>query len=135
MTITVHQIPADELSLSAIRSSGPGGQNVNKVATGIHLRFDVKGSSLPEWLKSRLLGLADARVTDDGIVIIKAHRFRSQDRNREDALSRLDGLLATAQVNKKPRRKTRPSKSAVRRRLDSKGRRGQTKRNRGPVNE
>lgn len=135
MTITVDQIPAEELSLSAIRASGPGGQHVNKVATGIHLRFDVQASSLPEWLKARLLGLADARVTEEGVVVIKAHRFRSQDRNREDALLRLDAVLAAAQVKKKARRKTRPSKAAVRRRVDNKVRRGRTKRDRGPVTE
>ena len=133
MTISVDQLAPEEIDLSAIRSSGPGGQHVNKVATGIHLRFDVAASSLPDWIKARLLALRDARVTDDGVIVIKAQRFRSQDRNKEDALERLDALLAAAQVERKARRKTRPSKASVRRRLDSKGRRGETKRNRGPV--
>ncbi len=135
MPITVDQLPQDEIALSAIRSGGPGGQHVNKVATGIHLRFDVRASSLPDRIKQRLLALRDGRVTDEGMIVIKAQRFRSQDRNREDALQRLDGLLAAAQVERKRRRKTRPSKASVRRRLDAKGRRGETKRNRGPVRD
>ncbi|MBS02779.1 MAG: class I peptide chain release factor [Gammaproteobacteria bacterium] len=133
--ITVDQLPQDEIALSAIRSGGPGGQHVNKVATGIHLRFDVRASSLPDRIKQRLVALRDGRVTDEGMIVIKAQRFRSQDRNREDALQRLDGLLAAAQVERKRRRKTRPSKASVRRRLDAKGRRGETKRNRGPVRD
>tara|TARA_B100000676_G_scaffold271834_1_gene289409 strand:- start:22 stop:429 length:408 start_codon:yes stop_codon:yes gene_type:complete len=133
--ITVDQLPQDEIALSAIRSGGPGGQHVNKVATGIHLRFDVRASSLPDRIKQRLVALRDGRVTDEGMIVIKAQRFRSQDRNREDALQRLDGLLAAAQVERKRRRKTRPSKASVRRRLDAKGRRGETKRNRGPVSD
>ena len=135
MPITVDQLPQDEIALSAIRSGGPGGQHVNKVATGIHLRFDVRASSLPARIKQRLLALRDGRVPDEGMIVIKAQRFRSQDRNREDALQRLDGLLAAAQVARKRRRKTRPSKASVRRRLDAKGRRGETKRNRGPVRD
>ncbi len=135
MPITVDQLPQDEIALSAIRSGGPGGQHVNKVATGIHLRFDVRASSLPDRIKQRLVALRDGRVTDEGMIVIKAQRFRSQDRNREDALQRLDGLLAAAQVERKRRRKTRPSKASVRRRLDAKGRRGETKRNRGPVRD
>ena len=133
MRISVSQLPRDEIVLTAIRSSGPGGQHVNKVATGIHLRFDVRGSSLPAHVKQRLLALPDGRVSDDGVIVIKAQRFRSQDRNREDALERLDALLGAAQAERKVRRKTRPSKASVRRRLDSKGKRGETKRNRGPV--
>ena len=133
MTITVADIPSDELVFSAIRSSGPGGQHVNKVATGIHLRFDVRASSLSQRLRERLQAMPDARLTQEGVIVIKAHRFRSRGRNREDALARLDAMLAAAQVERKLRRKTRPSKGAVRRRLDGKARRGDTKRTRGPV--
>jgi ribosome-associated protein len=133
--ITVAQIPERELTMLAVRASGPGGQHVNKVATAIHLRFDVRGSSLPEALKTRLLTRSDKRLTEDGVIVIKAERFRSQDRNRTDALARLDAMLAAAQHIAKPRVATRPSRTAVRRRLDSKNRRGGVKRGRGRVKD
>jgi ribosome-associated protein len=125
--ITVRDIPESELEISAIRASGPGGQNVNKVSTAIHLRFDINVSSLPGPVKDAMMRLKDKRISDDGVVVIKAQRSRSQETNREDALSRLDDLLRRAQHKRKPRKKTKPTKSSVRKRLDEKNRRGQKK--------
>ncbi len=127
MPFTVADIPESEIELTAIRASGPGGQNVNKVSTAIHLRLDIRASSLPESIKTRLLSMRDRRISSEGFVVIKAQQSRSQESNREDALKRLDELLAKAQVRKKARKKTKPSKSSVKRRLDSKGKRGETK--------
>lgn len=126
-------IPADELDLSAIRSQGAGGQNVNKVSTAIHLRFDINASSLPEFYKQRLLAMRDQRINKDGIVVIKAQQFRSQDKNREDALQRLAELIKEATVIRKNRRPTKPTKGSQQRRMDSKTRRGKTKASRGKV--
>lgn len=129
--ITVADIPESQIEFVAIRASGPGGQHVNKVASAIHLRFDITNSSLPDGLKAQLLALADSRISTDGLVVIKAQRFRSQDKNRADALGRLDELLKKAQRKRKPRRKTKPSRSSVRKRLDSKKKQGNQKKLRG----
>ena len=118
-----------EITESFIRSPGPGGQNVNKVATAVQLRFDLRGSkSLPEELRARAERLAGRRLTKDGVLVITAARFRSQERNREDALARLVELLGKAAERPTPRRATRPSKAAKKRRLDGKTRRGAIKR-------
>ena len=128
-------IPADELEFSAIRAQGSGGQNVNKVSTAIHLRFDINLSSLPEFYKQRLLSFADQRISKDGVVVIKAQKFRNQEKNREDALTRLGALIRTATQVNKPRRPTRATKGSQKRRVDSKVQRGKTKALRGKVRE
>ncbi|MCW8882213.1 MAG: alternative ribosome rescue aminoacyl-tRNA hydrolase ArfB [Sedimenticola sp.] len=126
-------IPERELEFSAIRAQGAGGQNVNKVSTAIHLRFDIKRSSLPENYKERLLSYKDQRITQDGVVIIKAQQFRSQEKNKEEALQRLKQLILQANTVQKPRRATKPSKSSQLKRLDSKERKGKIKALRGRV--
>jgi ribosome-associated protein len=126
-------IPESEIEISAIRASGPGGQHVNKVSSAIHLRFDVVASSLPEAIKQKVLKLKDSRVTVDGKIVIKAQNFRSQEKNRADALIRLEEMLLAAQRVKKSRRSTRPSKGSVRRRVDNKRRSGQQKKLRGRI--
>lgn len=128
-------IPDDELDFSAIRAQGAGGQNVNKVSSAIHLRFDIRASSLPEFHKERLLALADSRITKDGIIVIKAQQFRTQEKNRDDALARLKELILAATVVHKKRRPTKPSKSARAKRVDSKTKRGAVKALRGKVSE
>ncbi len=126
-------IPAEELEFSAIRAQGAGGQHVNKVSTAIHLRFDIKASSLPDFYKQRLLALKDSRISKDGVIVIKAQQYRSQDKNREDALARLLALIRKATVVQKARRATKPTKGSQKRRMDSKTKRGQTKSLRGKV--
>jgi ribosome-associated protein len=128
-------IPETELEESFVRSSGPGGQNVNKVASAVKLRFDVGQSpSLPEPVRARLLALSDARLDAAGVITITARRFREQVRNREDARARLAELILAATEAPKPRVATKPSRASKRRRTDSKTRRGQTKKDRGRPN-
>ena len=120
-------IPDEEIELSAIRSQGSGGQNVNKVSTAIHLRFDINASSLPEFYKSRLLKLRDRRINKDGIIVIKAQRFRSQDKNKEEALHRLRELVRGVTSIRKKRITTRPTRRSQIKRMDDKSRRGRDK--------
>lgn len=126
-------IPLDEIEWSAVRSQGAGGQNVNKVSSAIHLRYDIKAASLPESVKSRLLNLNDKRITKDGVVVIKAQQHRRQDKNYEEALDRLAVIVREATHITKTRRPTRPSRSSVRKRLDKKTRHARTKAGRGKV--
>ena len=118
-----------------IRSQGAGGQNVNKVSSAIHLRFDVNASSLPDFYKQRLLVLKDRRISKEGVIIIKAQKFRAREKNHDDALQRLQALIRDAVVVQKSRKPTRPTKASRKRRLDSKTRKGRTKGLRGKVVE
>jgi ribosome-associated protein len=127
-------IDEEEIREVFIRASGPGGQNVNKVSTAVQLRFDVANSpSLPDAVKARLRHLAGSRMTESGELIIEARRFRTQLRNRQDALERLVALIRKAAERPKPRRRTKPTRASKERRIDAKKRRGETKRRRGPV--
>lgn len=132
--MTIFHIPADEVELTAIRSQGPGGQNVNKVASAIQLRFDIRASSLPMALKERLLVMSDHRITQSGVVVIKSQEHRSQDMNRMAALLRLHDLLEMAAVVPNKRKATRPTRSSQVKRVESKVKRGQTKALRGKAN-
>jgi len=128
-------IPVEEIQISAIRAQGAGGQNVNKVSNAVHLRFDIRTASLPEPVRERLLKLGDQRITKDGVLIIKAQQFRSLEKNRAEALERLHELIDSVAVPPKKRRPTKPTRSAMLKRLDSKTRRGQIKAGRKAVSD
>jgi ribosome-associated protein len=126
-------VDESEVEISAVRAQGAGGQNVNKVSSAIHLRFDVTASSLPEAVKARLLGRADRRLSDDGVIVIKAQRHRSQELNRRDALARLNELVARAAEAPVERKPTRPTRASRERRLEGKSARSEIKAARGKV--
>ena len=126
-------IPINEIEMSAVRSQGAGGQNVNKVATAIHLRFDIRTSSLPETHKNRLFNLNDQRITKDGVVVIKAQSHRTQEQNREEALQRLQQLLLSVASLPKRRKPTKPTRSSQRKRLDHKMKHGELKSSRKSI--
>jgi ribosome-associated protein len=126
-------IPDPEIEISAVRAQGPGGQNVNKVASAAHLRFDIPASSLPDWLKQRLLQLSDRRITAQGVVVIKARRFRTLEKNIADARQRLLDLIRSQTVQRRKRIPTRPTRASRERRLQTKTRRGEVKQLRGKI--
>jgi ribosome-associated protein len=133
MTTDSLAVPPNEIELTAVRAQGAGGQNVNKVSSAIHLRFDIRASSLPEHIKARLLALADSRITREGVIVIKAQEHRTQDMNRAAALARLDELIHSVSVTRRKRIATKPTRASQTRRVEGKVKRGAIKAGRGPV--
>lgn len=128
-------IPPEEVEITAIRAQGTGGQNVNKVSNAVHLRFDIAASSLPEAVRERLLALGDQRISKEGVVVIKAQAFRSLEKNRAEAMRRLEELVGRVAEPPKERRPTRPTRSSVKKRLEGKARRATVKAGRGKIGE